>query len=158
MIRRPPRSTRTDTLFPYTTLFRSWLTQYGRRVVNGPGALDLEISKVRQYGALARAGVAIPRSVVVAGKGRLVEAAREAFGEGRFILKPNRGGKGLGVQPFVDADALAAYVASPAFEEPRDGLHLLPAPVDRKSVVWGKSVSVRVKLGGRRTIKKKKQT
>src|SRR3546814_14061609 len=26
MIRRPPRSTRTDTLFPYTTLFRS----YGR--------------------------------------------------------------------------------------------------------------------------------
>src|SRR3546814_5037185 len=27
MIRRPPRSTRTDTLFPYTTLFRS--TPYG---------------------------------------------------------------------------------------------------------------------------------
>src|SRR3546814_7106328 len=25
MIRRPPRSTRTDTLFPYTTLFRSWI-------------------------------------------------------------------------------------------------------------------------------------
>src|SRR3546814_1509652 len=24
MIRRPPRSTRTDTLFPYTSLFRSW--------------------------------------------------------------------------------------------------------------------------------------
>src|SRR3546814_21129935 len=29
MIRRPPRSTRTDTLFPYTTLFRSAL----RRIV-----------------------------------------------------------------------------------------------------------------------------
>src|SRR3546814_1803 len=29
MIRRPPRSTRTDTLFPYTTLFRS-LDQSGR--------------------------------------------------------------------------------------------------------------------------------
>src|SRR3546814_13718794 len=26
MIRRPPRSTRTDTLFPYTTLFRSFST------------------------------------------------------------------------------------------------------------------------------------
>src|SRR3546814_21050359 len=26
MIRRPPRSTRTDTLFPYTTLFRSYGT------------------------------------------------------------------------------------------------------------------------------------
>src|SRR3546814_19531342 len=30
MIRRPPRSTRTDTLFPYTTLFRSDLTGYRR--------------------------------------------------------------------------------------------------------------------------------
>src|SRR3546814_7592302 len=29
MIRRPPRSTRTDTLFPYTTLFRSHLRQQG---------------------------------------------------------------------------------------------------------------------------------
>src|SRR3546814_13407137 len=28
MIRRPPRSTRTDTLFPYTTLFRSSYTSY----------------------------------------------------------------------------------------------------------------------------------
>src|SRR3546814_19135708 len=28
MIRRPPRSTRTDTLFPYTTLFRSGSTNY----------------------------------------------------------------------------------------------------------------------------------
>src|SRR3546814_10601389 len=29
MIRRPPRSTRTDTLFPYTTLFRSSLRLFG---------------------------------------------------------------------------------------------------------------------------------
>src|SRR3546814_10750160 len=29
MIRRPPRSTRTDTLFPYTTLFRSQFVQPG---------------------------------------------------------------------------------------------------------------------------------
>src|SRR3546814_7406875 len=29
MIRRPPRSTRTDTLFPYTTLFRSRRTAQG---------------------------------------------------------------------------------------------------------------------------------
>src|SRR3546814_1994870 len=34
MIRRPPRSTRTDTLFPYTTLFRS--SQLSTPVVNGP--------------------------------------------------------------------------------------------------------------------------
>src|SRR3546814_18538816 len=30
MIRRPPRSTRTDTLFPYTTLFRSVADPGGR--------------------------------------------------------------------------------------------------------------------------------
>src|SRR3546814_3726535 len=30
MIRRPPRSTRTDTLFPYTTLFRSLPRSVGR--------------------------------------------------------------------------------------------------------------------------------
>src|SRR3546814_17725181 len=29
MLRRPPRSTRTDTLFPYTTLFRSRQTRRG---------------------------------------------------------------------------------------------------------------------------------
>src|SRR3546814_6425055 len=35
MIRRPPRSTRTDTLFPYTTLFRSthfWSWENGRGI------------------------------------------------------------------------------------------------------------------------------
>src|SRR3546814_9554989 len=31
MIRRPPKSTRTDTLFPYTTLFRSALADPARR-------------------------------------------------------------------------------------------------------------------------------
>src|SRR3546814_4102321 len=30
MIRRPPRSTRTDTLFPYTTLFRSFVARRER--------------------------------------------------------------------------------------------------------------------------------
>src|SRR3546814_1780819 len=35
MIRRPPRSTRTDTLFPYTTLFRSY-TPVGAHPVRDP--------------------------------------------------------------------------------------------------------------------------
>src|SRR3546814_2593011 len=39
MIRRPPRSTRTDTLFPYTTLFRSArLERHGRRTISCPAA------------------------------------------------------------------------------------------------------------------------
>src|SRR3546814_14186127 len=37
MIRRPPRSTRTDTLFPYTTLFRSALQE--PLAVYGPAAI-----------------------------------------------------------------------------------------------------------------------
>src|SRR3546814_2448413 len=37
MIRRPPRSTRTDTLFPYTTLFRSfWDATRAFEVVEDP--------------------------------------------------------------------------------------------------------------------------
>src|SRR3546814_1353791 len=44
MIRRPPRSTRTDTLFPYTTLFRSRLFRHPlsgslRRQRTGPDRL-----------------------------------------------------------------------------------------------------------------------
>src|SRR3546814_6592658 len=35
MIRRPPRSTRTDTLLPYTTLFRSALVRRDRRAARG---------------------------------------------------------------------------------------------------------------------------
>src|SRR3546814_3315655 len=34
MIRRPPRSTRTDTLFPYTTLFRSDVLDHDNGIVD----------------------------------------------------------------------------------------------------------------------------
>src|SRR3546814_17120007 len=40
MIRQPPRSTRTDTLFPYTTLFRSPAHEAGQRVREGQLAVD----------------------------------------------------------------------------------------------------------------------
>src|SRR3546814_15220189 len=48
MIRRPPRSTRTDTLFPYTTLFRSvdpdsWTIHIGPMAVHG-GSADYDIN------------------------------------------------------------------------------------------------------------------
>src|SRR3546814_14770861 len=66
MRRRPPRSTRTDTLFPYTTRFRS---EEGK---NGRWTLDRELeSRLRRMGergdiirtlnrALARAGIHRP--------------------------------------------------------------------------------------------------
>src|SRR3546814_7033704 len=37
MIRRPPRSTRTDTLFPYTTLFRSLIKRLGITLISMTG-------------------------------------------------------------------------------------------------------------------------
>src|SRR3546814_4468923 len=42
MIRRPPRSTRTDTLFPYTTLFRSIAAAVVQRALDDETAPDLE--------------------------------------------------------------------------------------------------------------------
>src|SRR3546814_8863668 len=50
MIRRPPRSTRTDTLFPYTTLFRSAAVSCAfQRLVQG-GFSDLETGGCLAHG------------------------------------------------------------------------------------------------------------
>src|SRR3546814_13502457 len=48
MIRRPPRSTRTDTLFPYTTLFRS-IRMQGQPIGEefGPCHADLQGDRAR---------------------------------------------------------------------------------------------------------------
>src|SRR3546814_5245375 len=43
MIRRPPRSTRTDTLFPYTTLFRSGTEDDFRRFVDAAHARGIKV-------------------------------------------------------------------------------------------------------------------
>src|SRR3546814_1982529 len=57
MIRRPPRSTRTDTLFPYTTLFRSRRDAEGHGDAgNAPGARAL-----RQMGDRALDSEAVQR-------------------------------------------------------------------------------------------------
>src|SRR3546814_8168600 len=53
MIRRPPRSTRTDTLFPYTTLFRSHARCNGRRG-RAQGGRDLQSAQPPQQGAGSR--------------------------------------------------------------------------------------------------------
>src|SRR3546814_17196906 len=60
MIRRPPRSTRTDTLFPYTTLFRSQgLALLGGDVDNGAGhwRVDLGVAEVGLVGGQRRLGL-----------------------------------------------------------------------------------------------------
>ncbi len=90
----------------------------------GPRALDLEISKARQYAAQA-AGIGTPKTVLVGGADLLAAAADRHFPGAPVILKPNRGGKGLGVRLFQTQAALAAYLACPDYEAPIDGLHLL---------------------------------
>src|SRR3546814_14707998 len=129
MIRRPPRSTRTDTLFPYTTLFRS-LVDVGlvRLAHHQPvrQALEVFVGAFRLTVGLA------PCRLV------LVRAVRRA----RVVLFQ-----------LAAADLLLRLA-------PRLG-HLDRRLVagkrlgDRKSVVSGQSVSVRVDLGGTRIIKKK---
>src|SRR3546814_16333476 len=109
MIRRPPRSTRTDTLFPYTTLFRSD---------------DVDVVNVTSTTALTDA--------LFAGKSGIEEL------QAGVTL-------GAGAEVTIGANAQAA------------GIRTVEAGAgDRKSVVSGKSVSVRVDLGGRRIIKKKR--
>src|SRR3546814_14856765 len=52
MIRRPPRSTRTDTLFPYTTLFRS-RRRRGPRRARGVEIADIGIDRRADIGGAA---------------------------------------------------------------------------------------------------------
>src|SRR3546814_14747258 len=54
MIRRPPRSTRTDTLFPYTTLFRSRLLQEFEVTVDDLETIVLKIQDFDPIGVAAR--------------------------------------------------------------------------------------------------------
>src|SRR3546814_17673602 len=122
MIRRPPGSTRTDTLFPYTTLFRS-ADQIGL-AVGEEGGQDGEPHARPNAGEQARCRV-------VSHHDRILEPI---LAQPRLIGFP--------------------YAAAAA-DEGMGGQFV--ARVDRQSVVLGKSVSVRVDLGGLLTIKKKKQ-
>src|SRR3546814_11631811 len=114
MIRRPPRSTRTDTLFPYTTLFRSQrdTTERQRR--------DAACQCQRNAGEDDR----------------------------RVAHRPE--------QHEQQPEDQQEHKRNDDLEARGGGLQLLKcAAIDRKSVVEGKSVSVRVDLGGGRTIKQK---
>src|SRR3546814_13179177 len=63
MIRRPPRSTRTDTLFPYTTLFRSHAGDAGEGAERDAGGDVLQV-----VGAGVVDGEFLARSLAAAGR------------------------------------------------------------------------------------------
>src|SRR3546814_13442445 len=118
MIRRPPRTTRTATLFPYTTLFRS----LRRAIAHAANRGGIPIVEARRDADIALVG-----RMAVAD----VEADPANMVEMRLCPRMGR----VLPRPVVH--------------------HQIARNVDRKSVVSGKSVSVRVDLGGRRIIKKK---
>src|SRR3546814_17070441 len=85
MIRRPPRFTRTDTLFPYTTRFRSGLHILFRDVEAGAGVVDI-VEDRRPRDEAGDQEVAVARIGFVAGI-----VTRKADENGRSAER--RGGK-----------------------------------------------------------------
>src|SRR3546814_12935028 len=133
MLRRPPRSTRTDTLFPYTTLFRSRQEGRGIGLVNKLRAYRLQDQGFDTVEANQRLGLpAEARDFPVAAR------MLDLLGVRSIRLLTNNPAK------------VAALEAAGICVKERVP-HQLP---DRKSVVSGKSVSVRVDLGGRRFFQK----
>lgn len=84
-----------------------------------------------QYAALQKAGVKTPATRPVVGKHNLVASA-EDFNQWPLIIKPNRGGKGLGVQLLQSPQALVDFVANESNEEPLDGIWLLQQYIQPK--------------------------
>src|SRR3546814_20773051 len=119
MIRRPPRSTRTHTLFPYTTLFRS----YTSNILNTP---DID-----------------PEAYAKSSPIEYAEGLQDHLLIAHGMIDDN--------VFFKDSVMMAQRL----IELRKDKWEIAPYPIDRKSVVSGKSVSVRVDRGGRRIIKKK---
>ena len=107
-----------------------WLERHGRRVLNDHRALHLEVSKVAQYRALEAQGIRCPITIAAVGRKALLQAA-ESLARIPFILKPNRGGKGLGVSLFHSIEAMDGFVEklSPD-EQPIDGIWLVQEYVD----------------------------
>src|SRR3546814_683345 len=164
MIRLPPRSTRTDTLFPYTTLFRSHVVGQSlvrKRLEPRDGCLversvDLGSDVRRRYAVRTDAVLPelhgqAPREVGDAGLGRPVGQHPHTRGE-------------PGTRSDVDDDASTVVdhvqrggPAAGHDSEQVDGDHPLEVPkvvVNRRRYAEGKSVVVRVLLGGVRSVKK----
>src|SRR3546814_19261000 len=103
MIRRPPRSTRTDTLFPYTTLFRS-LHRRARAVGDADFALRGQDFGLRALlgGHRAHDRVEVDEHLVVGGAGghlglRLLDLGDHAGESTDAALAAHRSEFGAGV-------------------------------------------------------------
>ena len=109
----------------------SWLKRHNRVVVNGPKALDLEISKIRQYQEMESFGISVPKTFCALRKSDLLGAS-EKIGF-PLITKHNRAGKGLGVKKFDSHNALENYLSGSNFENSPDGITLLQQYIEAPS-------------------------
>lgn len=89
----------------------AWLEAHGRTIVNSRRALQLEVRKMEQYLELKRHGIRVPQTIAASGRRAITDAAR-SLNRTPFIIKPNRGGKGLGVQLFNTLDELDAWLGN----------------------------------------------
>ena len=100
-----------------------WLKRDNRRVINNLRALELEISKIKQYEELKKFDIKFPRTFAAKNKKELIENSK--YFNKPFITKHNRGGRGLGVKYFKNTIELEKYVNSKDFEDSIDGTTLL---------------------------------
>jgi hypothetical protein len=107
----------------YARAVLHWLEAHRRRVVNSRDALELAMSKTALTAALGASGIRVPRTVAAIGLSRLSEAGRRM--DGPFLVKPNRSGKGIGIQLFNSADELTAAVDSGELGESSDGVFVV---------------------------------
>ena len=113
----------------------TWLENKGTeavRVVNGTSAINLEVSKLKQYILLQKAGINTPKTLGAVGKEQILNAAKE-LDTYPFIIKHNRAGKGLGVRLIRSYGELDNYVNGNDFEDSVDGISLIQEyvkPVD----------------------------
>src|SRR3546814_18213710 len=85
MIRLPPRSTRTDTLFPYTTLFRSWAV--ARRLEGAVPVAGIHVGRADLDAVLACVADKLGRRVETH---RLAVQQRGGEDRGIVMLHPGR--------------------------------------------------------------------
>ena len=107
-----------------TTSLISWLESHKRLVINGSKAIKLELSKVEQYLSLKSFGIKTPKTIVV-NSAQLIMDAVKKLNIYPFILKPNRGGKGTGVQLFSDPESIDTAIKNNSIGESLDGLWLV---------------------------------
>src|SRR3546814_645496 len=85
MIRRPPRSTRTDTLCPYTTLFRSLLTRQPSRRLAEHDQVEVADPPAEQMQAKARLAQEAQMRARIAKRNLVIRILKDS-GDGRHVV------------------------------------------------------------------------